>query len=77
MVVAWACDALYRWGEVFDVPLEQIEACEREINERMEACKNDRDPAVDLGVAVDVRHEALSNRAVVKGHRLWPVAVGG
>jgi len=22
------------------------------------------------------RHEALSNRVVVKGHRLWPVAAG-
>jgi hypothetical protein len=22
------------------------------------------------------RHEALFNRAVVKGHRLWPVAAG-
>jgi hypothetical protein len=22
------------------------------------------------------RHEALSNRAVVEGHRLWPVAAG-
>jgi putative transposase len=34
-------------------------------------------PAPDrLWVADIERHEALPNRVVVKGHRLWPVAAG-